>query len=683
MLHLLFLVPLLPFAGFVDPGAGRAAPVARAASPPWAPARSASPPSWPSPSRSTSSASPPAGHAFDQVLWTWFSVAGLKVQVALYLDPLAVCFILIVTCVGFLIHLYSVEHMADDDGYARFFAYMNLFVGFMLVLVLADNLLLLYLGWEGVGLCSYLLIGFWYKHWYNGYAARKAFIVTRIGDTALIVGLFLLFTQLGTLQIQPLMARAAAAWPQGSALPVAAALLLLGGAVGKSAQLPLQTWLPDAMAGPSPVSALIHAATMVTAGVYLIARTNVLFDLAPAARTTVAVIGAATLLFAGRQRPGPGRPQAHPRLLDDEPGRLHVPRPGRGRLVGRHLPCSSPTPSSRPCCSSSAGVVIEAMDDEHDIFKMGGLRTRLPFAFWTFLIGAAALAALPIVTAGFYSKDLIIDRALQSTEGGVWLWVAGLVGSLLTGLYAFRAVFVVFFGPVRTEPRPGFRTGLAVRLPLYRAGRPGRRRRPDRHSRAAGPTCRSSTTSWRRCCPPRRCATAAWPATLWTTFLPGVVALAGIGLAWLLYERRRQEAAEADTSVAARYFLGGWGFDWLYRYAFEVPFLWFARVSRDDLFEPPVARLARLTRAGWRGLSATQNGLVRSYVFVIGLGVLVAACVCVTGGARDDPRRAARLALRRRHRRLDRRPPPPRPRPLGVGPGHGRRPRRGGRRVGR
>jgi len=626
VLHLLFLVPLLPFAGFVvlalggrrlshagiaAVGAGSvglAALVALAVSIDFM-------------------AGPPAGHAFDQVLWTWFSVAGLKVQVALYLDPLAICFILIVTCVGFLIHLYSVEHMAHDDGYARFFAYMNLFVGFILMLVLADNLLLLYLGWEGVGLCSYLLIGFWHKHWYNGYAARKAFVVTRIGDTALIVGLFLLFTQLGTLQIQPLMARAAAAWPQGSALPVAAALLLLGGAVGKSAQLPLQTWLPDAMAGPSPVSALIHAATMVTAGVYLIARTNVLYDLAPAARTTVAVVGAATLLYAGISalfQVDLKRILAYSTI--SQVGYMFLALGVGAWSAGIFMFITHAF--FKALLFLSAGVVIEAMDDEHDIFKMGGLRTRLPVAFWTFLIGAAALAALPIVTAGFYSKDLIIDRALQSTEGGFWLWIAGIVGSLLTGLYAFRAVFVVFFGPVRTEPRPGFRTGLAVRLPLFVLA----------FLAIAGGLI-DIPRGWAHLQKIEGFLAPVLPVTplrhgglasaLWTTFVPGVVALAGIGLAFLLYERRRQQAAEAATSAAARYFLGGWGFDWLYRYAFEVPFLWFAHVSRNDLFEPPVDAVARLARAGWRGLSATQNGLVRSYVFVIGLGVAVGVLLVV------------------------------------------------------
>src|SRR5580700_9147021 len=242
---------------------------------------------------------PPSGNAYTQVLWTWINVAGFEPQIGLYLDALSLVMVLVVTFVGFLIHVYSTEFMIEDEGYSRFFAYMNLFVASMLTLLLANNLLLLYLGWEGVGLCSYLLIGFWYCDPTNGRAARKAFIVTRIGDSAMMLGLFLLFTQLGTLSIQELMQRASQQWQVGSTYAVAAALLLLGGAVGKSAQLPLQVWLPDAMAGPTPTSALLHAATMVTAGVYLIARTHVLFSLAPAAQFAVAIVGAATLLLAG------------------------------------------------------------------------------------------------------------------------------------------------------------------------------------------------------------------------------------------------------------------------------------------------------------------------------------------------------------------------------------------------
>jgi NADH-quinone oxidoreductase subunit L len=200
-------------------------------------------------------------------VWEWINTGNLKVDVAFSLDALSLVFCFVITFVGFLIHVYSIEFMAKDEGFTRFFAYMNLFIGSMLVLVLADNILLMYLGWEGVGLCSYLLIGFWYKEPSNGYAARKAFIITRVGDTAMIIGIFILFVNFGTVNISELMQHASEKWVAGSSIAVLTAALLLGGALGKSAQLPLQTWLPDAMAGPSPVSALIHAATMVTAGV--------------------------------------------------------------------------------------------------------------------------------------------------------------------------------------------------------------------------------------------------------------------------------------------------------------------------------------------------------------------------------------------------------------------------------
>jgi NADH-quinone oxidoreductase subunit L len=232
-------------------------------------------------------------------LWTWLQIGSFSVNFGLYLDALSLNLMGIVAGVGCLIHLYSAGFMADDPGYARFFAYMNLFLAAMLTLVLADNLLFLYFGWEGVGLCSYLLIGFWHDNPANGAAARKAFLMTRIGDAGFLLGLILLFVGLGSLDIPTLMQRAPAAWAPGSVLAVFSAGLLLCGALGKSAQLPLQTWLPDAMAGPTPVSALIHAATMVTAGVYLIARMQALFQLAPLVLETVAFIGAATLLLAG------------------------------------------------------------------------------------------------------------------------------------------------------------------------------------------------------------------------------------------------------------------------------------------------------------------------------------------------------------------------------------------------
>src|SRR5574340_64105 len=392
----------------------------------------------------------PVGQPYSEVLWTWINVAGFQPNIGFYLDALSLVMILVVTFVGFWIHLYSAEFMMHDEGYGRFFAYMNLFVASMLTLLLADNLLLLYLGWEGVGLCSYLLIGFWYRDPVNGSAARKAFIVTRVGDTAMLLGLFLLFTSLGTLQIQDLMRRASEQWAVGSTLAVAAALLLLGGAVGKSAQLPLQVWLPDAMAGPTPTSALIHAATMVTAGVYLIARTHVLFALAPPAQFAVAAIGAATLLVAGCSA-----------LVQHDIKRIlaysTISQIGYMFLalgVGAwsaaifHLMTHA---FFKALLFLVAGIVIQALHHEHDIFKMGGLRKDLPYAFWGFVIGGSALAGLPLVTAGFYSKDLILWQTWSSSQGSTALWIAGMVGVLLTSLYIFRLIFLVFYGEKKLE----------------------------------------------------------------------------------------------------------------------------------------------------------------------------------------------------------------------------------------
>ena len=382
---------------------------------------------------------------------------------AFYLDAVSLLMILVVTWVALLIHIYATAYMEGDEGYSRFFAYMNLFVAAMLILVLADNLLLLYLGWEGVGLCSYLLIGFWYRDPANGRAARKAFLVTRVGDTAMAVGLFLLFHTLGTLDIQEVMQRALAQWPVGSGLAVAAAALLLAGAVGKSAQLPLQTWLPDAMAGPTPVSALIHAATMVTAGVYLIVRLHVLFMLAPGVQTVVAVVGAATLLLAGCSalvQRDIKRVLAYSTI--SQIGYMFLALGvGAWSAAMFHFMTHA---FFKALLFLGAGVVISALHEEHDMFKMGGLRRQLPVTFWTFLIGSASLAAVPLITAGFYSKDMILADAWGSPAGSFWLWGAGLVGALLTSLYTFRMVFITFFG--RTGQEVSRPPGWAMQFPL-------------------------------------------------------------------------------------------------------------------------------------------------------------------------------------------------------------------------
>ena len=384
-------------------------------------------------------------------VWEWINAGNLKVDISFSLDALSLVFCFVITFVGFLIHLYSIGFMARDDGFTRFFAYMNLFVGSMLVLVLADNILLMYLGWEGVGLCSYLLIGFWYKEPQNGYAARKAFIITRIGDTAMIIGIFILFITFGTVNINELMQQASAKWVAGSSIAVLTAALLLCGALGKSAQLPLQTWLPDAMAGPSPVSALIHAATMVTAGVYLIARTHVLFILAPVVQSAIAVIGALTLLIAGFSALAQHdlkRILAYSTI--SQIGYMFLALGvGAWSAAVFHFMIHA---FFKALLFLGAGVVILVLDEEHDIFKMGGLRKKMPIVFYTFLIGSASLSALPLVTAGFYSKDQILWYSLTSPTGNTILWLAGITGAFLTALYSFRMIFITFYGVAKTEP---------------------------------------------------------------------------------------------------------------------------------------------------------------------------------------------------------------------------------------
>ena len=381
---------------------------------------------------------------FVKEVWTWMSVGAFNPGFSFYLDGLSVVMMLVITGVGFLIHSYATGYMADDPSFSRFFSYMNLFVAAMLMLVLGDNLVVLYLGWEGVGLCSYLLIGFWYTKPENGYAARKAFVVTRVGDTSMAIGLFLLFAQLGTLNIQDLLHAAELEWTTGSGLAVAVSLLLLGGAVGKSAQLPLQTWLPDAMAGPTPISALIHAATMVTAGVYLIARTHILFELAPTVQLLVAWIGLITLLMAGFTA-----------LTQSDIKRIlafsTVSQIGYmflGLGVGAwsaaifHLMTHA---FFKALLFLASGTVILSVHHEQSIFKMGGLRKALPVSFASFLIGSLALTAFPY-TSGYFSKDEILLAAFELEGVGTYLWLGGVIGAFFTGIYTFRLFFIVFFG---------------------------------------------------------------------------------------------------------------------------------------------------------------------------------------------------------------------------------------------
>ncbi len=548
---------------------------------------------------------------FTRTLWTWMATGDFLAEFSFYLDGLTVVMILIISGVGFLIHLYSTGFMIDDPSYSRFFAYMNLFVASMLVLVLADNLALLYLGWEGVGLCSYLLIGFWYENPDNGYAARKAFVVTRVGDTAMIIGLFLLFSQLGTLNIQELMTGAEEQWQVGSGMAVAVSLLLLGGAVGKSAQLPLQTWLPDAMAGPTPISALIHAATMVTAGVYLIARTHVLFELAPYVQLLVAWLGLITLLMAGftaLTQHDIKRILAYSTI--SQIGYMFL-----GLGVGAwsasvfHLMTHA---FFKALLFLAAGTVILSLHHEHDIFKMGGKRKQLPIAFWSFIIGSLALAAFPY-TSGFFSKDEILLAALELDGPGIWLWIGGVIGAFLTGMYSFRLVFVVFFGESKGHHDAKEVTGFSLAAPLIVlmvfALFGGWIQIPVESVFSHGEVPEEHHVS---------------------VLMHGImilVPLIGIGVSYLFFMGKQLSTEKLlATPIAAslhKFWFSGWGVDWLYQRLLVTPFLALARINRKDIIDGFVGVLVNVTITANSLVVKTQNGQLRWYAASVAAGLVI------------------------------------------------------------
>jgi NADH-quinone oxidoreductase subunit L len=553
--------------------------------------------------------------------WQWLNVAGFTPGISLYLDGLSTVMMLVVTWVGFLIHLYSTEFMLEEEGYSRFFAYMNLFVSSMLILVLSSDLLFLYLGWEGVGLCSYLLIGFWYSDPANGRAARKAFIVTRVGDTAMAIGLFLLFTHLGTTDIQGLMTRAAAQWPTGSTLAVAAAALLLGGALGKSAQLPLQTWLPDAMAGPTPVSALIHAATMVTAGVYLIARTHVLFSLAPVVQYAVAALGALTLLLSGFSAITQWdikRVLAYSTI--SQIGYMFLALGvGAWSAAIFHFMTHA---FFKALLFLGAGVIIHGLNHEHNMFKMGGLRKQIPLTFWTFLIGASSLAALPLVTAGFYSKDLILVQALTSAQGALWLYLVGLVGALLTSIYSFRMVFITFFGEAKAQINK--KPGLAMHIPLVVLAA---------LSVGGGYIDLPAMLSGAHATLPPLPGHVGMATDFFLKAVASAVSFGGVYVAYFFFLRRpalvRSLVGATWGDLLHRYWFSGWGFDWVYNTFLVRPFAVVARLNRKDVIDLVYRAIAWLNRLAYGVLSSTQSGKMRWYAMGIALGAIMTIGIAV------------------------------------------------------
>jgi NADH-quinone oxidoreductase subunit L len=387
---------------------------------------------------------PEGSRTITRHLFDWISVGSFEAPVEIRADPLSLVMVLTVTGVSFLIHVYSMDYMHGDPRQPRYFAYLNLFVFSMLTLVLANNFAVLYVGWEGVGLCSYLLIAFWYERKAAADAGKKAFIVTRIGDTAMLIGIFLIFATTGSVRFDEVFG-SAGALASGTATLIS--LLLFAGAVGKSAQMPLHTWLPDAMEGPTPVSALIHAATMVTAGVYLVVRTHPLFEASPHALFVVAVVGSVTAVYAATSALGQDdlkRVLAYSTI--SQLGLMFLAAGvGAYSVAIFHLVTHA---FFKAVMFLGAGSVMHATGGEIDLKRLGGLWRRLPVTTITFVLGGLALAGVPLA-AGFFSKDQILAAAYES--GRTALWITALVTSGLTALYATRAAVLTFFGESRYE----------------------------------------------------------------------------------------------------------------------------------------------------------------------------------------------------------------------------------------
>ena len=546
-------------------------------------------------------------------LWTWMAVGDFTPSITLYLDPLSLVMTGVITGVGFLIHVFATGYMWKDheepEGYSRFFAYMNLFVFAMLMLVLGDNLLVLFLGWEGVGLCSYLLIGFYHRDPANGYAARKAFVVTRVGDTLMAIGLFLLFRELNTLDIQTALAGAGTLDP---GMATAIALLLLGGAVGKSAQVPLQTWLPDAMAGPTPVSALIHAATMVTAGVYLIARMKGVYDLAPMAQLAVALVGLVTLLissFTALAQTDIKRILAYSTM--SQIGYMFMALGVGAWSAGIfHLMTHA---FFKALLFLASGSVILALHHEQDIFKMGGLWRKLPVPFASMLIGSGALVALPFITVGFFSKDAILLTAWDH-DTGRWFWAGGVLAAFMTALYTTRMMVVAFFGETKTEPHDASRINMwGPLLVLCVLSIAGGWLGIGVLDELLGAISHISH---------------GHPAALATMALP----LLGIALGIVVFSGRLKFDALVESAVGdalRRYWKSGWAFDWIYDRVFVWPFLWVARVNKSDVVDYVYRVTVAITRGVHHIGALTQTGRLRWYAANMAIGLIVVLLIAV------------------------------------------------------
>ena len=563
----------------------------------------------------------------------WIGTSTFRADFDFLLDPLTLVMLLVVTFVGFLIHIYSVGYMAHEEGYWRYFAYLNLFMFFMLTLVLAENFLLMFVGWEGVGLASYLLIGFYYLRESAADAGKKAFILNRIGDFGFLLAMFLMIAHFGSLSFSRVFGAIADHPQMQGGFLTAIALLLLLGATGKSAQIPLYIWLPDAMEGPTPVSALIHAATMVTAGVYMIARSHALFDRSPFALGVVAVIGAATALFA-----------ATVGLVQTDIKRV-LAYSTISQLGYMFLACGAAAYSAaifhlvthaffKGLLFLAAGSVIHALGGQQDMRAMGGLRKTIPITFWTMSAGVFAISGLPPFS-GFFSKDEILYQTFQSPTAGPILWIVGLVTAGLTAFYMFRLWYLTFFGDSRTHDVHPHESPWSMLVPLIILAV---------FAVADGwigiPKALGGGGHFAQFLDPVFNATTVQPAAnedreRWFSVLSAGMALIGWFVADLLYRRKPGLADRLAERAAGAYALlmNKYWIDQIYNAILVTPLLFLSRYLLWGAVDRGVITGGGGLAAGsMRGLGAlvqrVQSGNIRSYAGWLALGA--AALLLIT-----------------------------------------------------
>jgi NADH-quinone oxidoreductase subunit L len=563
----------------------------------------------------------------ERLAMPWIATSTFRADFAFLLDPLTLIMLLVVTGVGFLIHIYSVGYMAHEEGYWRYFAYLNLFMFFMLTLVLAENFLLMFVGWEGVGLASYLLIGFYFMRESAAAAGNKAFILNRIGDFGFLLAMFLMIAHFGSLSFSTVFDAIARHPGMHGGFLTAIALLLLLGATGKSAQIPLYVWLPDAMEGPTPVSALIHAATMVTAGVYMIVRSHALFDRSPFALGVVAVIGAATALFAatvGMVQTDIKRVLAYSTI---------------SQLGYMFLACGAAAYSAaifhlvthaffKGLLFLAAGSVIHSLGGQQDMRAMGGLRKATPITFWTMSAGVFAISGLPPFS-GFFSKDEILYQTFLSPTAGPILWFVGLVTALLTAFYMFRLWYLTFFGESRTQDVHPHESPWSMLVPLIILavfavadgwiGIPKALGGGDQFAHFLDPVLGTAAV--------QPLVKAREDRELWFSVLSAVMALIGWFVADLLYRRkpgiadRLAERAEGLHSLLVhKYWI-----DEIYNGLIVAPLLFLTRYLLWGVVDSGIINGGGSAAAGTaRGLGAlvqrVQSGNIRSYAGWLALG---------------------------------------------------------------